>query len=134
VVTGAELDRMPEQDLDALLREGREMIFARSSPEAKLRIADAKTSMRGSPGRESGAAHGAIAACSSSRPSSESEGRADMLTAISATRSGRSSIRVNDTATRNLAEIVSLVIRRLDGVMDVVNKLDYDRDDSTTWP
>jgi hypothetical protein len=29
---------------------------------------------------------------------------------------------------------VSLVIRRLDGVMDVVNKLDYDRDDSTTWP
>ena len=41
VVTGADLDRMPEVDLDALLAEDRELIFARSSPEAKLRIADA---------------------------------------------------------------------------------------------
>jgi CBS domain-containing protein len=37
-------------------------------------------------------------------------------------------------ATRNLTEIVSLVISRVDGVVDVVNKLDYDRDDTTTWP
>jgi calcium-translocating P-type ATPase len=41
VVTGAELDAMPEQELDVLLAEGKELIFARSSPEAKLRIADA---------------------------------------------------------------------------------------------
>ena len=41
VVTGEELDRMSERDLDRLLREGRELIFARASPEAKLRIADA---------------------------------------------------------------------------------------------
>ena len=41
VVTGEELDRMSDAELDALLREGRELIFARSSPEAKLRIADA---------------------------------------------------------------------------------------------
>ncbi len=41
VVTGAELERMSEDELDRLLREGRELIFARSSPEAKLRIADA---------------------------------------------------------------------------------------------
>ena len=41
VVTGPELDRMSEDELDRLLREGRELIFARSSPEAKLRIADA---------------------------------------------------------------------------------------------
>ncbi len=32
---------MSERELDELLREGRELIFARSSPEAKLRIADA---------------------------------------------------------------------------------------------
>jgi magnesium-transporting ATPase (P-type) len=32
---------MSEEDLDRLLREGEELIFARSSPEAKLRIADA---------------------------------------------------------------------------------------------
>ena len=32
---------MSEHELDALLHEGRELIFARSSPEAKLRIADA---------------------------------------------------------------------------------------------
>jgi magnesium-transporting ATPase (P-type) len=41
VVTGEELERMSERDLDALLREGAELIFARVSPEAKLRIADA---------------------------------------------------------------------------------------------
>ncbi|MFI5911872.1 cation-translocating P-type ATPase [Dactylosporangium sp. NPDC051541] len=41
VVTGAELDAMPEADLDRLLTTHRELIFARSSPEAKLRIADA---------------------------------------------------------------------------------------------
>jgi magnesium-transporting ATPase (P-type) len=41
VVTGEELDRMSERELDLLLREGRELIFARVAPEAKLRIADA---------------------------------------------------------------------------------------------
>ena len=41
VVTGRELDAMGEPELDELLREGKELIFARTSPEAKLRIADA---------------------------------------------------------------------------------------------
>jgi magnesium-transporting ATPase (P-type) len=41
VVSGAELDKMSERDLDALLACGGEVVFARSSPEAKLRIADA---------------------------------------------------------------------------------------------
>jgi calcium-translocating P-type ATPase len=41
VVTGEELELMSEAELDELLREGSELIFARSSPEAKLRIADA---------------------------------------------------------------------------------------------
>jgi len=41
VVTGTELDAMPEPELDALLSSGAEVVFARSSPEAKLRIADA---------------------------------------------------------------------------------------------
>ena len=41
VVSGAELDKMSERDLDALLACGDEVVFARSSPEAKLRIADA---------------------------------------------------------------------------------------------
>jgi magnesium-transporting ATPase (P-type) len=41
VVTGQELEAMDEADLDELLRDGRELIFARASPEAKLRIADA---------------------------------------------------------------------------------------------
>jgi magnesium-transporting ATPase (P-type) len=41
VVDGERLDRMSEGELDRLLREERELIFARSSPEAKLRIADA---------------------------------------------------------------------------------------------
>jgi magnesium-transporting ATPase (P-type) len=41
VVTGSELDGMSESRLDRLLAGGEELIFARSSPEAKLRIADA---------------------------------------------------------------------------------------------
>ena len=41
VVAGDDLDAMSEHDLDELLRGGEELIFARSSPEAKLRIADA---------------------------------------------------------------------------------------------
>ncbi len=41
VVTGEELEAMSEDELDALLRGGEELIFARSSPEAKLRITDA---------------------------------------------------------------------------------------------
>ncbi len=40
-VTGEELERMTEPELDDLLRTGREIVFARASPEAKLRIADA---------------------------------------------------------------------------------------------
>jgi len=41
VITGEELDRMSEPELDKLLRSDQELIFARASPEAKLRIADA---------------------------------------------------------------------------------------------
>jgi calcium-translocating P-type ATPase len=41
VVTGAELEEMSEKDLDALLYADDEIIFARSSPEEKLRITDA---------------------------------------------------------------------------------------------
>ncbi len=41
VITGDELERMSEPELDRRLREGKELIFARASPEAKLRIADA---------------------------------------------------------------------------------------------
>jgi calcium-translocating P-type ATPase len=41
VITGEQLERMSEAELDALLREGKEMVFARASPEAKLRIAEA---------------------------------------------------------------------------------------------
>ncbi len=41
VVTGAELALLSESDLDRLLRHGDELVFARSSPEAKLRVADA---------------------------------------------------------------------------------------------
>ncbi len=41
VVTEEELDRMSEPELDLLLRKGEELIFARATPEAKLRIADA---------------------------------------------------------------------------------------------
>jgi magnesium-transporting ATPase (P-type) len=41
VVTGADLELMSERELDRLLSEGEELVFARSSPEAKLRVADA---------------------------------------------------------------------------------------------
>jgi magnesium-transporting ATPase (P-type) len=41
VVTGQELEAMSEDELDRLLASGREIVFARSSPESKLRIADA---------------------------------------------------------------------------------------------
>jgi calcium-translocating P-type ATPase len=41
IVSGRELDEMREGQLDALLRDHYELIFARASPEAKLRIADA---------------------------------------------------------------------------------------------
>ena len=45
LVSGTELDDMSEPDLDALLGSGAEVVFARSSPEAKLRIADALRAM-----------------------------------------------------------------------------------------
>ncbi len=41
IINGEELEQMSERELDHLLREKRELVFARSSPEAKLRIADA---------------------------------------------------------------------------------------------
>jgi calcium-translocating P-type ATPase len=41
VVSGTELDAMTEAQLDDLLSCGSEVVFARTSPEAKLRIADA---------------------------------------------------------------------------------------------
>ena len=41
VLTGQQVDRMPEADLDRLVTGPEEVIFARSSPETKLRIADA---------------------------------------------------------------------------------------------
>jgi calcium-translocating P-type ATPase len=41
VVTGTELDALSEHQLDDLLVGDEEIVFARSSPEAKLRIADA---------------------------------------------------------------------------------------------
>ena len=41
VVTGEDLEAMSEDELDQLLRGDRELIFARASPEVKLRIADA---------------------------------------------------------------------------------------------
>jgi magnesium-transporting ATPase (P-type) len=40
VVTGAELERMSERELDEVLGDGHDLVFARASPEAKLRIAD----------------------------------------------------------------------------------------------
>jgi calcium-translocating P-type ATPase len=46
VITGAELDQMTETELDRLLSAHREIIFARNSPEAKLRIADALRDLR----------------------------------------------------------------------------------------
>ncbi|HTT53794.1 MAG TPA: cation-transporting P-type ATPase [Streptosporangiaceae bacterium] len=41
VITGTGLDSMTEPELDGVLGSGKEVVFARSSPEAKLRIADA---------------------------------------------------------------------------------------------
>jgi calcium-translocating P-type ATPase len=41
IVTGTELDAMTDARLDALLSSGHEVVFARTSPESKLRIADA---------------------------------------------------------------------------------------------
>jgi calcium-translocating P-type ATPase len=41
VVSGDDLDTMPDQALDGLLADGQPVIFARTSPEAKLRIAEA---------------------------------------------------------------------------------------------
>ena len=41
VLAGPDLDAMSEAQLDELLGSGAEVVFARSSPEAKLRIADA---------------------------------------------------------------------------------------------
>ncbi|HEX2806015.1 MAG TPA: cation-transporting P-type ATPase, partial [Kineosporiaceae bacterium] len=41
VVNAADLERMSEAELDALLAGGDELVFARSSPETKMRIADA---------------------------------------------------------------------------------------------
>ena len=40
VVVGSEVDEMTDHELDSLLRGGEELIFARSSPETKLRIAE----------------------------------------------------------------------------------------------
>ena len=40
VVVGSDVDRMSDAELDALLQEGDELIFSRSSPETKLRIAE----------------------------------------------------------------------------------------------
>ncbi len=45
VISGTELDAMTEAQLDDLLGAGTEIVFARSSPEAKLRIADALRAM-----------------------------------------------------------------------------------------
>ena len=45
-VGGEQLAAMTEADLDSVLRSHRELVFARSSPEAKLRIADALRSQR----------------------------------------------------------------------------------------
>ncbi|SDP46316.1 plasma-membrane calcium-translocating P-type ATPase [Nakamurella panacisegetis] len=44
-ITGSELDAMSDAQLDAVLEAPGEIIFARSSPEAKLRIADALQSL-----------------------------------------------------------------------------------------
>jgi calcium-translocating P-type ATPase len=41
VIIGDELHEMSESELDDVLRQNREIVFARTSPEAKLRIADA---------------------------------------------------------------------------------------------
>ena len=41
VITGERLEEMSDSELDKLLRGGQEIVFARASPEAKLRIAEA---------------------------------------------------------------------------------------------
>jgi calcium-translocating P-type ATPase len=41
IITGDELDRLSEPDLDRLLARDEEVVFARSSPESKLRICEA---------------------------------------------------------------------------------------------
>ena len=41
IVTGAELDAIGDVELDEIIRSEPELIFARTSPEAKLRVADA---------------------------------------------------------------------------------------------
>ena len=41
VIVGEQVDAISDAELEALLHEDRELIFARSSPESKLRIADA---------------------------------------------------------------------------------------------
>ena len=41
VVAGEELDRFSDTDLDTMLGNGEEIVFARTSPEAKLRICEA---------------------------------------------------------------------------------------------
>jgi calcium-translocating P-type ATPase len=41
VITNAALDTISEADLDTVLASGQELVFARSAPEVKLRIADA---------------------------------------------------------------------------------------------
>ncbi|HEU5105590.1 MAG TPA: cation-transporting P-type ATPase [Solirubrobacterales bacterium] len=45
-ITEDELEAMGDAELDAALRDGGELIFARSTPEAKLRIADALRAQR----------------------------------------------------------------------------------------
>jgi calcium-translocating P-type ATPase len=45
IVNGNELDTMPDAELDKILMSAPEIVFARSSPEAKLRIADALRSL-----------------------------------------------------------------------------------------
>jgi len=45
VVTGEQLDGLTDPELEELLRQNREVVFARNNPEAKLRIADALRSM-----------------------------------------------------------------------------------------
>jgi calcium-translocating P-type ATPase len=41
IVTGAELDRLTDAELDVVLADDDEIVFARTSPEAKLRICEA---------------------------------------------------------------------------------------------
>ncbi|HVA31629.1 MAG TPA: cation-transporting P-type ATPase, partial [Gaiellaceae bacterium] len=41
VLTGEQLEELSERELDELLLQGDELVFARATPEAKLRIADA---------------------------------------------------------------------------------------------